>query len=40
MDFHSEYYKTENEKLDFHLPHVYILGKDHCSGKFHGICVS
>ena len=27
LDFCSEYYITEIEKLDFHLPHVYILGK-------------
>ena len=27
MDLYSDYYITEIEKLDFHLPHVYILGK-------------
>ena len=26
-DFHSEYYIPEIEKLVFHLPHVYIIGK-------------
>ena len=27
LDFHSEYFIQEIEKLDFHLPHAYILGK-------------
>ena len=31
LDFHSEYYIPEIEKLDFHLPHVYIFGKKYCA---------
>ena len=27
LDFQSEYYIPESEKLDFHLPYVYILRK-------------
>ena len=33
LDFHSECYIPAIEKLDFCLPHVYILGKNHCAGK-------
>ena len=27
LDFHSEYYIPEIEKLAFHLSYIYILGK-------------
>ena len=40
LDFHSEYYIPEIEKLDFHLQHVYILGKNNCAGKRHDMFVS
>ena len=40
LDFHSEYYVPEIEKLDYHLPHVYILGGNDCEGKCHDIFVS
>ena len=40
LDFHSEYYIVEIEKLNFHLPHVNIIGNNHCSGKHHEICAS
>ena len=39
LDFNSEYYIPEIEKLAFHLTHVYILGKNHCAGKRHEILV-
>ena len=29
-DFHNIFYILEIQKLDFHLPHMYILGKNHC----------
>ena len=29
-DFHKKYYKPAIEKLAFHLPHVIILGTNHC----------
>ena len=32
LDFHSEYYIPEIEKLTFYLPHVNILEKK-CAGK-------
>ena len=37
LDFHSEYYIPEIENLTFHLPHVYILGENHCAGKLYGM---
>ena len=29
-DFHSSFYIPVMQKLAFHLPHVHILGKNHC----------
>ena len=29
-DFHNIFYILEIQKLDFHLPHVRILGTNHC----------
>ena len=29
-DFHTSFYITAIQKLDFHLPHVRILGTNHC----------
>ena len=29
-DFHTSLYIPEIKKLDFHLPHVFILGDHHC----------
>ena len=29
-DFHTSFYKPAIHKLAFHLPHVRILGTDHC----------
>ena len=29
-DFHTIFYIPAIQKLDFHLPHVRILGKKHC----------
>ena len=40
LDFHSEYYIPAIGKLDFHLPHVYILGKNYGEGKLHYMFVS
>ena len=40
LDFHSEYYIPEIKILAFHLPHVYILGVNHCAGKKHAIFAS
>ena len=40
LDFHSEYYISKIKILDFYLPHVYILGKNNCLGKQHGVFVS
>ena len=39
LDFYSEYYIPEIEKLAFRLPHVYFLGENHCLGKRHDIFV-
>ena len=30
-DFHTSFYIPDIQKLDFHLPHVHILGKNNCS---------
>ena len=35
LDFNSEYFIPEIEIMGFNLPHVYILGGDHCAGKRH-----
>ena len=35
LDFNSKYYRPEISKLYFFLPHVYILGKNHCEDKHH-----
>ena len=40
LDFYSEYYIPEIEKLAFHLPRVYILGGNNCAGKIHDIFVN
>ena len=40
LDFHSEYYIPEIEKLASHLPHVYILGKDNFADKQNDTFVS
>ena len=40
LDFCSEYYIQEIEKLAFHLPHVYIPGGNICAGKRHDMFVS
>ena len=29
-DFHTSFYIQDIQKLAFHLPHVRILGKNHC----------
>ena len=29
-DFHTSFYIPSIQKLDFHLPHVRILGNNHC----------
>ena len=29
-DFHTSFYIPDIQKLDFHLPHVRILGTNHC----------
>ena len=29
-DFHTSFYIPAIQKLDFHLPHVRILGTNHC----------
>ena len=29
-DFHTSFYIPATQKLAFHLPHVRILGKNHC----------
>ena len=29
-DFRTSFYKPVIQKLDFHLPHVHILGTNHC----------
>ena len=31
FDFHTSFYKTDIQKLAFHLPHVRIFGINHCS---------
>ena len=31
-NFHTSFYIPEIQKLAFHLPHVQILGKNHCGG--------
>ena len=33
MDFHPEFSIQTIEKLSFHLPHVYIIGRNHCESK-------
>ena len=40
LDFRSEYYIPEIEKLAFRLPHVIIPRKNNCAGKRHAIFVS
>ena len=30
-NFHTSFYITEIQKLAFHLPHVHIMGSNHCS---------
>ena len=33
--FHTSFYIPAIQKLDFHLPHVRILGKNHCGEMRH-----
>ena len=40
LDFHLEYYIPAIEKLAFHLPNIYILGGNYCTGKQHDMFVS
>ena len=34
-DFHSSFYIPATQKLDFHLPHVHILGTNQCGEMKH-----
>ena len=34
-EFHTSFYILAIQKLDFHLPHVQILGKNHCGAMRH-----
>ena len=40
IDFHWDYYIPSIEKLDCHIPHVYIFGKNHCEGKWNDMFLS
>ena len=40
MEFHLDYYIPEIEKVSFQLTHVYIIGKNHCENKQHGMFVT
>ena len=31
-NFHTSFYIPETQDLEFHIPHVQILGKNHCGG--------
>ena len=39
LDFYSKYYIPAIEKLAFHSPYVYILGRNNCAGKRHDMFV-
>ena len=34
-DFHTSFYIPAIQKLAFHLPHLHILGKNHCGAMEH-----